>query len=284
MTASYGPPALACPATCRMPAMLDRSPTTTALAAGRAARASSALAALRACSVTKCPSSASSLAAISPRPSVEPVMSTPAISDSLRSEAACPCPGSGWLGAQALPGGVHQFEGAAGVVADELAVALDDVAANDHGLDVGGTRSEDDDGDRVAESVQVRGSHVYDRDIGLLAWREGADLVLEVPHPGSVDGGQAQHVPLVQVHGRDLLAAGQGRCVGPGPFGGQGQAHLGEQVVSGAADGVDAEAGDDSPAQGGPGGRKRAELHQHVGGRRDGHRALGFGDEVELPV
>src|ERR1700761_7945074 len=126
MTVSYGPPALACSATCRMPARLDRSPTTTALAAGSAARASCALAALRACSVTACPSSASSLAAISPRPSVEPVMSTRAISDSLRS--------SGYrftrftrLGAQALPGGVHQFEGVTDVVAGELAVALDDV-------------------------------------------------------------------------------------------------------------------------------------------------------------
>ncbi len=68
--------------------MLDRSPTTTALAAGRAARASSALAALRACSVTECPSSASSLAAISPRPSVEPVMSTRDISNSLQTERA----------------------------------------------------------------------------------------------------------------------------------------------------------------------------------------------------
>src|ERR1700757_5062212 len=119
MTASYGPPALACPATCRMPAMLDRSPTTTALAAGRAARASSALAALRACSVTECPSSASSLAAISPRPSVEPVMSTPDINDSLRSEAVCSLPRFRLVRRAGAP-----------------------------------------------ESVQVRGSHVYDRDIG----------------------------------------------------------------------------------------------------------------------
>src|ERR1022692_224417 len=86
MTASYGAPALACSATCRMPAMPDRSPTTTALAAGRAARASSALAALRACSVTECPPPASSLAAISPRPSAEPVMSTRDISNPLQAE------------------------------------------------------------------------------------------------------------------------------------------------------------------------------------------------------
>src|SRR5580658_8245710 len=132
MTASYGPPALACSATCRMPAMLDRSPTTTALAAGRAARASSALDALRACSVTECPSSASSLAAISPRPSVEPVMSTCDISNSLRPEAvAGGLAGSGWLGAQALPSGLHQYEGVIDIVAGELAVALDDVAADD---------------------------------------------------------------------------------------------------------------------------------------------------------
>src|SRR5580693_5510119 len=118
MTASYGPPALACPATCRMPAMLDRSPTTTALAAGRAKRASSALAALRACSVTECPSPASSLAAISPRPWAEPVMSTRDISNSLQTAR-----GSGRLVTQVHPGGVHQFEGVADVVAGELAVA-----------------------------------------------------------------------------------------------------------------------------------------------------------------
>src|SRR5580692_7739278 len=70
--------------------MLARSPTMTFLAAGRAARASWALAALRACSVTECPSAASNLAAISPRPSVEPVMSTRDISNSLQAEAHTP--------------------------------------------------------------------------------------------------------------------------------------------------------------------------------------------------
>src|ERR1700683_3870386 len=285
MTASYGPAALACSATCRVPAMLDRSPTTTAVAAGRAARASSALAALRACSVTAWPSSVSSLAAISPRPSAEPVMSTRDMSYSLQTEDnVFIVHRSGWLAAQVLPGGVHQFEGVADVVAGQLAFALDHVAANDHRLNVGGTRSEDHDSDRVAEPVEVRGSHVDDRDISLFAWREGANLVLKVPHPGPVDGGQAQHVPLVQVHGRDLLAAGQSRRVGPGPFRGQRQAHLGEQVVAGAADGVDTEAGDDSPAKGWPGGGEGAELHQHVGGWRDGDRALSFSNVVELPV
>src|SRR5580704_16621380 len=179
MTASYRPPALACSATCRMPAMLERSPTRTDLAAGRAARASCALAALRACSVTECPSSASSLAAISPRPSVEPVMSTRDIRNPLQAK----------LGAQVLPGGVHEFQGVVNVVADELAAALDDVAADDHCFHVGGTRSEDHDCDRVAEPVEVRGSHVDDRDVGLLAWCQGADLVFKVPHPGSVNGG-----------------------------------------------------------------------------------------------
>ncbi len=41
-----------------------------------------------------------------------------------------------------LPGGVHQFEGVVDIVADELAIVLDDVAANDHRLNVGGTRSD----------------------------------------------------------------------------------------------------------------------------------------------
>ena len=46
------------------------------------------------------------------------------------------------LVAQVLPGGVHQFEGVADVVAGEPAVTLDDVAADDHRLNVGRTRSE----------------------------------------------------------------------------------------------------------------------------------------------
>ena len=37
---------------------------------------------------------------------------------------SCSLPGSGWLGAQALPRGVHQFEGVVDVVVGELAVAL----------------------------------------------------------------------------------------------------------------------------------------------------------------
>jgi len=73
-----------------MAAMPDRSPTAAAAAAGSAARASSALAVLRARSVTECPPPASSLAAISPRPSVEPVMNTRDISNSLQIEAARP--------------------------------------------------------------------------------------------------------------------------------------------------------------------------------------------------
>src|ERR1700722_2880154 len=173
MTASYGPPALACSATCRMPAMLDRSPTTTARAAGRAARASCARAALRACSVTECPSPASSAAAIRPRPSVEPVIST-------RDIEAVPFGWSLSVSAfgQVRPGGVHQVEGAASVIAGQLAVALDDVAADDHRLDVGGTRAQDHDGDRVAEPVQVRGSHVNNDDIGFFSGGGGGGLLL----------------------------------------------------------------------------------------------------------
>ncbi len=60
------------------------------------------------------------------------------------------------LVAQVLPGGVHQFEGVADPVAGQLAVALDDVAANDHRLNVGGTRSEDHDGDRVVPEPVTR--------------------------------------------------------------------------------------------------------------------------------
>jgi hypothetical protein len=77
-------------------------------------------------------------------------MNTRDISHSL---LACFLPGIR-LVAQVLPGGVHQFEGVVAIVAGELAVALDDVAANDHRLNVGGTRPQDHDGDWVAEPVE----------------------------------------------------------------------------------------------------------------------------------
>src|ERR1700722_94868 len=54
--------------------MLARSPTTTCSAVGSARRASPARLSLRACNVTACPPSASSCAAISPCPSLEPVI------------------------------------------------------------------------------------------------------------------------------------------------------------------------------------------------------------------
>src|SRR6266700_2186823 len=76
MTASNGPAALACSATCRIPARPDRSPVSTPAASGSAARVSSARLAFLACSTTACPWPASSRPAISPSPSLEPVMST----------------------------------------------------------------------------------------------------------------------------------------------------------------------------------------------------------------
>src|SRR5580700_6357409 len=54
--------------------MLARSPTTTCSAVGSARRASRARLSLRACNVTACPPTASSCAAISPSPSLEPVI------------------------------------------------------------------------------------------------------------------------------------------------------------------------------------------------------------------
>src|ERR1700733_6707681 len=56
--------------------MLARSPTTTCSAVGSARRASAARLSLRTCNVTACPRSASSCAAISPSPSLEPVIRT----------------------------------------------------------------------------------------------------------------------------------------------------------------------------------------------------------------
>jgi hypothetical protein len=42
-----------------------------------------------------------------------------------------------------------------GTVADELAVALDDIAADDDRFHISGSCAEDHDGDRVAEAVKA---------------------------------------------------------------------------------------------------------------------------------
>src|ERR1700719_1061705 len=189
-------------------------------------RASPARLSLRACRVTACPWPARMTAAMSPRPSADPVMSTRATTapffspyDRLRVRQAQPRRRAGIsLRTQVLAGGVHQLQGMPGTVADEFAVALDDIAADDDRFHISGSRAEDHDGDRVAEAVEVRRPHVDDRDVGLLAGCQGADLVLKMPDTGAVDGGEPQHVPLVEIHGRDHLVPGDGGRVGPGPF------------------------------------------------------------------
>src|SRR5271169_3689962 len=125
-------------------------------------RASPARLSLRACRVTACPWPTRMTAAMSPRPSADPVMSTRAITAPfscevrLRVRQAQPGRRAGIsLRTQVLAGGVHQLQGMPGTVADELAVALDDIAADDDRFHISGSRAEDHDGDRVAETVKV---------------------------------------------------------------------------------------------------------------------------------
>src|SRR5579871_2238816 len=91
--------------------------------------ASAARRSLRACRVTACPWRASMAPAMRPRPSADPVMSTRAMM----------VPFLRALGTEVPAGGVHQFKGLRGMVAGELTVALDDVAADDDGFHVGGS-------------------------------------------------------------------------------------------------------------------------------------------------
>src|SRR5271166_1448371 len=83
MTASKRPSALTCLATSLAPAIVSRSPTTTASASGRPRLASFARVPLRAWSTTRWPCSARSFPAIRPSPSDEPEMKTRAIGFSL---------------------------------------------------------------------------------------------------------------------------------------------------------------------------------------------------------
>jgi hypothetical protein len=54
------------------------------------------------------------------------------------------------------PSSVHEFAGDVDVVADESRVAFDDVATDQHGFDVGRAGAEAHDGDRIADTVEVR--------------------------------------------------------------------------------------------------------------------------------
>ena len=97
-----------------------------------------------------------------------------------------------------------------------------------------------------------------------LPGREAPDLVVEAPHPGAVEGGQPQHVTLMEIDGLDPLSSRQCSGVGPGALGGQGQTHLREQVRPGAAYGVDPEPAHDASLERAARAGIGAELHEHV--------------------
>ena len=166
--------------------------------------------------------------------------------------------------AQAVLGLVHEVMGSLDVGSDELPVSLDDIAADDHRLDVRGSCAEHHDRDGVAEPVEVRRAHVHDGDVGLFARRQAPDLVFEVPHPGAIEGGEPQHVTLMEIDRLDPLSSRQCGGVGPGALGGQSQTHLGEQVRAGAAYGVHPEPTHDPPPERTARAGVGAELHEHV--------------------
>ena len=78
-----------------------------------------------------------------------------------------------------------------------LPVSLDDVASDDHRFDISWSGPEHHDRHGVAEPIEMGGAHVDDGDVGLLARGEAADLVVKIPYPRAVEGGQSKHVPLV---------------------------------------------------------------------------------------
>src|SRR5262252_2541778 len=79
MTALKRPSLLILSATAFAPPMVEKSPETASLASGAAARASRQRSSFRPCKTTSWPCAIRSLAAISPRPSEDPVMKTRAI-------------------------------------------------------------------------------------------------------------------------------------------------------------------------------------------------------------
>jgi hypothetical protein len=141
---------------------------------------------------------------------------------------------------------MHQLMGSLDMSSDELSGPLDDIAADDHGLDIRGPCTEHHHRDRIPDPVEVRRAHVNNRNVGLLTWRQAPDLLVETPHPGAIESCESQHVSLMKLNRLDPLSSRQCGGVGSGALGGKRQAHLGEQVRSGAADGVHAEPAHDS--------------------------------------
>jgi hypothetical protein len=125
------------------------------------------------------------------------------------SGAAC----CGFACAHPLTARQHEFAGFADVLSHELAVPLNDVAADDHGLHVGGASAQNHRGDAVAVTIEMRRSHVDDRDVSLLARRKAADFFLHIPYASAINRCEPQHVPLMERDGRNLLSSCQRRAL-----------------------------------------------------------------------
>ena len=117
-------------------------------------------------------------------------------------------------------------------------------------------------------------------DVGLLARRERADLVLEHDRPGAVDGRELEHVRV-----RELRRERDVRRVGEleDPVVGERRPHLREHLAGNARDDVDAQRGANAAGEHLPD-RRRPVAHQHLDVRRDRRLAAGLGDPVELLV
>jgi len=108
-----------------------------------------------------------------------------------------------------------KLTGAGGEGTHQRATRFNDLPCDDDRLDVCSARAHHERGDRIAEAVEMRRTHVDNRHIRLLAGGEAADLMVEVPRARRVECRQPEYVTLVQLNELDCLLAAYRAGVGP---------------------------------------------------------------------
>jgi hypothetical protein len=81
---------------------------------------------------------------------------------------------------------------------NQLTVVLDDATGDEHRIDIGRVGANHYGRDRIDDRRHVDLIGADQNDIGLFAWRDRADLVIECTGAGAIDGGELEHVAMRQ--------------------------------------------------------------------------------------
>ena len=168
------------------------------------------------------------------------------------------------------------------VDADELAVALHDLAGDQHGVDVLRRHAGDHRADRVVHRHDVEPVGAQHDDVGLLAGRQRADLLVEAVGARAFDGGEFQHLAHREER-RQVLVAGEPLRPDLVLLQREHRPHLGEEVARHRGLDIDAERRPDAQVDRLLY-RRVAVAHQHLDIAGDRDRAAGVLDQLPLGV